>query len=81
MEGKKIDKVKQLKLMRYWLFGTFVIVFAAVTAYLGIYTTWQTALVTGLPIWGLTAVLCVAAYFFYQWYLNRKTQKTEPPSN
>ena len=69
------DKTKMLNLMRFWLFGTFVIVFAAVTVYAG--GVWQ----TGLEIfketgyWGIilsTAALCVIWYYGYRWYLNRK---------
>jgi len=67
-------KEKLLNLMRFWLFGTFVIVFAAVTAYIGIFTNrdWWLAMKAGFPIWGLTAVLTVVWYYFYKWYLNRK---------
>ena len=69
-----MDKKKLLNLMKFWLFGTFVIVFAAVTAYIVMFTggDWLQALRAGLPIWGITAVLCVVWYFFYQWYLNRQ---------
>jgi hypothetical protein len=68
------EKTRLLNLMRFWLFGTFVIVFAAITAYIGIYTDrdWMLAIRAGLPIWGLTAVLCLAAYFGYRYYLIRK---------
>jgi hypothetical protein len=69
-----MDKTKLLNLMRFWLFGTFIIVFAAVTVYILAVTgaDWMKVLSAGLPIWGLTAVLCVIWYFVYQWYLNRK---------
>ena len=69
-----MDTEKKLKLMRFWLFGTFVIVFAAMTAFLFILTTgniWL-AIQSGWSINFLTAVLCVAAYYFYKWYLGRK---------
>ncbi|NPA92821.1 MAG: hypothetical protein GXO56_03975 [Chloroflexi bacterium] len=68
------DKEKLLSLMRFWLFGTFVIVFAAVTAYIGLFTNRDAfaALKAGAPIWGLTAVLAVIWYYLYKWYLNRK---------
>jgi hypothetical protein len=72
MEDKKPDNKKLLSLMRFWLFGTFIIVFAAITIYIGMFVSWGKAFTSGLPIWGLTAVLCVIWYFFYQWYLNRK---------
>jgi hypothetical protein len=69
-----MDKTKMLNLMRFWLFGTFVIVFAAVTAYIVMYSGGNVgqALLAGWPIWGITAILCVAWYFFYQWFLSRK---------
>ena len=69
-----MEKTNLLNLMRFWLFGTFVIVFAAITAYIVLYSGGNIgqALLAGWPIWGTTAVLCVAFYFFYQWYLNRK---------
>lgn len=68
------DKEKMLGLMKFWLFGTFIIIFAATTVYLG------GVLKTGLLIlqqpnyWIsmiVTAVLCVAWYYVYKWYLNR----------
>jgi TRAP-type mannitol/chloroaromatic compound transport system permease small subunit len=69
-----MDNNKLLKLMRFWLFGTFVIVFAAITAYIVMFTggDWSRAIGVGLPIWGITAVLCVLFYFIYQWYLSHK---------
>ncbi len=68
----KLDNTKLLGLMRYWLFGTFIIVFVAVTMYIGLFVGWTSALLKGLPIWGITAVLCVLFYFGYRWYLGRK---------
>jgi len=68
------DKDKMLRLMRFWLFGTFIIIFAAATIYIG------GALGTGLAILGelnywlafiIAAVLSVAAYYLYKWYLER----------
>lgn len=73
MQKPSTDKSKLLSLMRFWLIGIFIIVFAAVTVYIGMYVQWSQALVRGLPIWGLTAVLCVIWYFAYMWYLNRKS--------
>ena len=32
------SQVKLLNLMRFWLFGTFVIVWAAITTYIGLFT-------------------------------------------
>jgi len=69
------DKEKMLKLMRFWLFGTFLIVFVASTVYIG------GVLKTGLMIFSqpnfwiafvVTALLCVLWYYVYKWYLGRK---------
>jgi hypothetical protein len=69
-----MEKVKLLNLMRFWLFGTFIIVFAATTIYTGLYTNrnWVEALRVSLPVWGITAVLCVIWYYVYKWYIGRK---------
>jgi hypothetical protein len=69
------DQETMLKLMRFWLFGTFLIVFVAAVIYVGV------ALGTGLAILGqlnfwlafiIAAALCIAWYYIYKWYLNRK---------
>jgi len=65
---------KKLKLMRFWLFGIFVIVFAGLTAFLYFPTLgniWA-AIKAGWMIWGGTAVGCVLVYFFYKWFLGRQ---------
>lgn len=69
-----MDKEKLLGLMRFWLFGTFVIVFAATFMYVGLFSNrnWMLALTSSFPIWGVTAVLCVVWYFVYKWYADRK---------
>jgi hypothetical protein len=72
MENDKSDKSKLLDLFRFWCFGTFIIIFAAVTVYIGLFVSWSEALSRGLPIWGLVAVICLLWYFIYRWYLNRK---------
>ncbi len=70
------DKEKMLKLMRFWLFGTFLIVFVAAIIFVG------GALGTGVAILGqfnfwlafiIAAVLCVAAYYGYKWYLDKNS--------
>lgn len=70
------DKENMLRMMRFWLFGTFIIMFSATTVYVG------GALGTGLLIlremyfWlaiVITAALCVLWYFVYKWYLDKKT--------
>ena len=72
MENDKSDKSKLLDLFRFWCFGTFIIIFAAVTVYIGLFVSWSEALSRGLPIWGLVVVICLLWYFIYRWYLNRK---------
>jgi hypothetical protein len=69
-------KTKLLNLMRFWLFGTFVIVWAAVTGYIGLFTDrdWWVAIKAGFPIWGITAVLTIIWYYFYKWWLGRKVE-------
>jgi hypothetical protein len=69
-----MDKTKLLNLMKFWLFGTFIIVFVATFLYSGLFTDrdWILALKTSLPVWGVTAVLCVIWYFGYKWYADRK---------
>lgn len=69
------DKAKALRMMRYWLFGTFVIVFASVTIYVG--GVWQTGLdIMYQPNYWLGILIaaagCVGAYYFYRWWLGRK---------
>ena len=62
------QKAKRIKLMRYWLFGTFVIVFAAITTYIGLFTNRNAflALQIGLPVWGVTGILCVVIFYGYK---------------
>ena len=79
------DKVKRLSLMRFWLFGTFVIVLAAtfVFTYLWIGRAGadlMDAVVTALPVWAITAVLAVVWYFGYKWWLGRGDSEMTPPA-
>lgn len=68
------QNVKLLKLMRFWLFGTFAVVLAATTGYIGLFTgqDWLAALKAGFPIWGITAVLCIVWYVGYSLWIKRK---------
>jgi hypothetical protein len=68
------QKDNLLKLMRFWLFGTFVIVWAAITAYIGLFTNrdWFAAIKAGFPIWGITGVLCIVWYLGYAYWLRRR---------
>jgi hypothetical protein len=88
MEGKMMDSgmsstepavpeetMKLLALMRFWLFGTFLIVWAALTIFIGLFSNrdWWLAIRTGFPIWGIVGALCIIWYFVYKFYLSRKT--------
>lgn len=68
------QKNRLLKLMRFWLFGTFVIVWASITIYIGMFTNrdWLGAIVAGWQIWGIVAVLCIVFYFIYKYILSRR---------
>jgi hypothetical protein len=69
------NKTKRTKLMRFWILGTFIIVFAAITAYISLWTrqSFVAAMMTGLPIWGITLVAGLLIYFGYQ-YLYLRNQ-------
>jgi hypothetical protein len=71
------EKTKLLNLMKFWLFGTFVIVWAAITLYIGLFTSrdWWMAIRSGFPIWGIVGALCILFYFGYRMYLTRKVKE------
>ncbi len=78
---------KLLNLMRFWLFSTFLIVWVAITVYIGLFTNkdWWLAIKSGFPIWAIVGVLCVIWYFVYKYLLMRKkdsgmkeSEKSEP---
>jgi uncharacterized membrane protein len=65
---------KKLKLMRFWLFGIFVLVFAGITAFLfypALGNLWV-AISSGWILWGGTGILCILAYYGYKWFIGRK---------
>jgi hypothetical protein len=67
------EKEKKINLMRYWIFGLFCIVFAAFSVYFGLFL--GSSLLTLPAYWfaiAIAAVLCVAAFYLYKWYLGRK---------
>lgn len=70
------EKNKKLNLMRFWLFGTFVIVWAAVLVYLGGVLGLGMRIFGELNFWIAlvgTAVLCVIWYYLYNWILSRQS--------
>ena len=69
------DREKMLGLMRFWLFGTFIIVLVATTVLMG-----SVPGMGGLAVFGLlrywigvlvASVLCVGWYYIYKWYLDK----------
>jgi hypothetical protein len=69
------DKEKMLGLMRFWLFGTFIIIFAATTIYIGGAVQTGMSIIQTPNFWismVVSAILCIAWYFVYKWYLNRQ---------
>ena len=69
------SKTKRGNLMCFWILGTFIIVFAAITAYISVWTQQPilSAIMTGLPIWGITLVAGLLIYFGYQYlYLRNR---------
>jgi len=68
---------KGMRLLTFWLFGTVMIVFAAITAYIlligraaGAVTIWR-AFTGGFPIWGITALAAIIIYAGYYLYVKR----------
>jgi len=70
-----MDKAKMLKLMRYWLFGTFILIFAAATIYTGGALGVGLAILKTFNYWlvmFIAAALCVASFYLYKWWINKK---------
>ena len=77
------DKQKRLNLMRFWLFGTFVIVWAATFTFTYLWvapisSNIMDVVMTALPVWVITAVLAVIWYFGYKWWLGRSEGEIAP---
>jgi hypothetical protein len=69
-----METEKMLKLMRFWLFGTFVIVFVAVTIYIGGALGFGLLILRQFNYWLamlIVAALSAGAYYLYKWYLFR----------
>ncbi len=70
-----MEKDKKLKLMRFWLFGTFVIIVTGATIYIGGVVGAGTAIFSEMRYWIvviISAILCGIGYFAYNKYLDRK---------
>jgi hypothetical protein len=69
------DKETMLTLMRFWLFGTFILVLVATTVLAGSVPGIGLAIFGQLRYWIgvlVAAVLCVAWYYIYKWYLDKR---------
>jgi hypothetical protein len=69
------DKEKMLDLMRFWLFGTFLIIVIAATVYAGGALGLGMLIFRELYYWlavVITGVLCMVWFCAYEWYLSRK---------
>ncbi len=70
-----MEKDNKLKLMRFWIFGTFIIVVASVTIYMGSIVGTGTAIFREMRYWIaiiVSALLCCIWYYGYHKYLGRK---------
>ncbi|GMR11684.1 MAG: hypothetical protein BMS9Abin28_2522 [Anaerolineae bacterium] len=76
------DKERRLRLMRFWLFGTFVLLWAISLAYYFLYLAPISDVATVLravwPVWVVAAVGAIAAYFGYRWWLGRSEGEMVP---
>ena len=69
------EKTKMLNLMKFWLFGTFIIIFTAATVFVGKVMGTGLLILRELYYWLamiIAAALCVACYYGYKWWLDRK---------
>jgi len=70
-----MEKDKKLKLMRFWIFGTFIILVAGATIYVGTVVGAGTALFREMRYWIaiiVSALICVIWAYGYKKYLDRK---------
>jgi hypothetical protein len=76
------DLDRRLKLMRYWLFGTFLLLWAISLTYYYLYLAPISDLATVLgavwPVWVVAAVGAVIVYFVYKWWLGRSEGEIAP---
>jgi hypothetical protein len=69
------SKTKRTKLMRFWIIGIFIIVFASITTYISLWTqkSFFESIIVGWPIWVITLVAGVLIYFGYNYlYLKNR---------
>ena len=78
------DKAKRLNLMRFWLFGTFVILWAISLTYYYLYlapiSDVGTVLRAVWPVWATAAVGAIVIYVGYKRWLGRSDGETASPA-
>ena len=70
-----MEKENKLKLMKFWVFGTFIIIVAGATIYIGIVVGTGIAIFLEMRYWIaiiISALLCGIWYYAYTKYLDRK---------
>ncbi len=70
-----MEKDNKLKVMRFWIFGAFIIIVASATLYIGSVVGTGTAIFREMRYWiaiFISALLCVISYYGYHKYLDRK---------
>ena len=70
-----MEKDNKLKLMKFWIFGTFVIIVAGVTIYVGSVVGTGTAIFREMRYWIaiiISAALCILWFYAYKMFLDRK---------
>ena len=70
-----MENDKKLNLMKFWIFGTFIIIVAGITIYIGSVVGTGTAIFREMRYWIaiiVSALLCVICYYAYNKYLDRK---------
>ncbi len=69
-----MEKENKLKLMRFWVFGIFIIIVAGATIYIGSVVGSGTAIFSEMRYWIaiiIAAFLSVLTYYAYTKYLDR----------
>ena len=77
MSENSENKEKGSNLLAFWLFGTVLIVFGAITAFIALYAmpigeAPMDVVMLGVPIWGTTAVAAIIIYVGYHFYNKSK---------
>jgi len=70
-----MEKENKLKLMRFWIFGTFIIIMGGATIYIGSVVGTGTAIFREMRYWIAiiaSALLCGIWYYGYHKYLDQK---------